>query len=109
MTTPTIQQAIEAARLLGEYFDNADLSHSQRDEEVPLHAFAQAHSESAASVSHSSANMRELSALAYLNERAEHVIWDIVSRSRGAGESWQDIADALGMNSRQAAQQRFSE
>lgn len=106
MTTPSTQQAIEAARILGQYFDNPNLDHSQKDEENTLHSFAQAHSDSMASLSHSNEDTSQLAALAYLQEQIGYVVWDIVDRERKSGQSWANIGDALGV-SRQAAQQRY--
>lgn len=104
--TPSTQQAIEAARILGLYFENADLDHKQNDEGDTLSAFAQAGAEASKTYGQKSANMREISALVYLQEQMQYAIADIVDRARVSGESWADIGDAMGI-SRQAAQQRF--
>lgn len=104
--TPSTEQAIEAARILGLYFVNAESSHAQLDEQKPLAAFAQAHAEADAVYGNPSANMRELGSLTYLQEQMQFLIEDIVERARVAGESWANIGDQFNI-SRQAAQQRF--
>lgn len=104
--TPSTEQAIEAARILGLYFNGTGIDHEQHDESDAIQAFATAGAAASGVYGQKSANMRELTALTYLQEQMAYVVEDIIDRARLNRESWADIGDAIGV-SRQAAQQRF--